>query len=65
MAEINALLDRAPAKRPLDVRDFATFFSLHGQPRGAFPYLFDTLESELGIAVAATASDLSISDAEL
>jgi hypothetical protein len=61
LGAINALLDRAPARRPLGVRDFLAFYGIASRP-GAFPYLFDTLDAELGIRVDVTASTITATD---
>ena len=58
---INALLDRPRPTRPLSVRDFRAAFIM-APGAGVFPYLFEVLESELGIAVECTTSALEISD---
>ena len=58
---INAVLDRPRPTRPLETRDFRVHFVLgHGDQR--FPHLLDALGAELGIAVACTASAITISD---
>jgi hypothetical protein len=58
---INALLDRPRPTRPLETRDFRVHFVLgHGNQR--FPHLLDALGAELGIAIACTASAITISD---
>jgi len=58
---INALLDRPRPTRPLETRDFRVHFVLgHGDQR--FPHLLDALGAELGIAIACTASVITISD---
>jgi hypothetical protein len=58
---INGLLDRPRATRELTVRDFQVFHLLH-DGLGSFPYVFDTLEDELGIHVECTARAITISD---
>lgn len=58
---INALLDRPRPKRALGVRDLLAFYSL-ASGIGKFPYLFDLLESELGVRVDCTASAIEVTD---
>jgi hypothetical protein len=58
---INALLDRPRPTRPLSVRDFHANYIIGAGP-GAFPYLLDVLDGELGIHVDCTADTLAISD---
>jgi hypothetical protein len=58
---INALLDRPRPKRPLCVEDFRAHFSL-ASGIGAFPYLFESIEKELGIRLDCTADTIDISD---
>ena len=58
---INALLDRPSPKRPLGIRDFLVFYSL-ASGVGRFPYLFDTLENELGLHVECNVSAIDVSD---
>jgi hypothetical protein len=58
---INALLDRPSPKRPLCVEDFRAHFSL-ASGIGAFPYLFESIEKELGIRLDCTAREIDISD---
>jgi hypothetical protein len=58
---INVLLDRPRPRRLLSVRDFHANYSM-GSGVGAFPYLFDFLEDELGIRVECTASAIEVSD---
>jgi hypothetical protein len=38
-------------------------FVMHGGPNSQFPYVFDTLEDELGIRVECTAGTIDVSDA--
>jgi hypothetical protein len=59
---INALLERPRPTRPLTVRDFHVVFVMHPPPISAFPYVFDVLESELGIRVECTANTIEVSD---
>jgi hypothetical protein len=58
-AAINALLDRPRPDRHLSARDVRVFFTMNG---GSFPYLFDTLEDELGVRVECTADTIEVSD---
>jgi hypothetical protein len=58
-AAINALLERPHPSRPLTVRDFGANYSI-GADVGSFPYLFDAIEAELGIAVECTAGAIAI-----
>ncbi len=58
---INALLERTPATRPLRVRDFLVNYSM-GAGLGSFPYIFDTLERELGIRVQCSAASIEVID---
>jgi len=58
---INTLLDRPRPTRPLCVRDFLATYALNSGP-GVFPYIFDTLDAELGIRVDTTASAIAIAD---
>ena len=58
---INALLARTPARRELRVRDFLVHYSI-GSGLGSFPYLFDTLERELGIRVQCSAASIEVID---
>jgi hypothetical protein len=61
LEEINSCLDRPRAKRPLSIRDLLAFYVLDAEP-GWFPYVFNTLEAELGIHVASTTTDVTITD---
>jgi hypothetical protein len=58
---INALLARPHPGRPLGVRDFLVNYTM-GAGVGAFPYLFDTLDSELGVRVECTANAIAVID---
>jgi hypothetical protein len=58
---INVLLDRPCPKRSLSVRDFHANYSMSSGP-GAFPYLLDVLDDELGVRVECTASAIEVSD---
>jgi hypothetical protein len=51
-AEIDSRLQRPRPTRPLAVRDFRLFYTMGG---GTYPYLFDALESELGVQVEPSA----------
>jgi hypothetical protein len=57
---INALLDRPRPTRPLRVRDFRVTFAMQAPPVSEFPYLFETLEDELGFRVDCTADTIEI-----
>jgi hypothetical protein len=59
---INALLDRPRPQRPLTARDVRVVYKMYGGSIAKFPYLFDTLESELGMHVEVTATTIDISD---
>lgn len=61
LGEINTLLRRPQPSRSVCARDYVTFYAFASK-RGRFPYLFDTLEQELGIAVSADAHGISIRD---
>jgi len=58
---INALVERPRPHRPLTVRDLGATYSIGAAP-GAFPYLFDALEAELGVRVEATATAIQIAE---
>ena len=58
---LNVLLDRPRPQRSLSVRDFHANYVLSSGTR-AFPYLFDSLQEELGIRVECTASAIEVSD---
>jgi hypothetical protein len=57
---INTLLERPRPRRPLTARDFAVHYALISGP-GAWPYLFDLLEKELGVRVECTATAIEVS----
>jgi hypothetical protein len=57
---LNALLDRPRPTRPLSVRDLRVNYGLYGGFIGQFPYLFDSLDEELGLNVLATVDSLSV-----
>jgi hypothetical protein len=57
---INALLDRPRPTRALCVPDLHILFTMHTGSTSAFPYLFDTLEDELGFGVACTADTVEL-----
>jgi hypothetical protein len=59
---INALLDRAPATRPLTVRDLRVNQAMYGGSIAEFPYLFDMLEDEIAVRVDCNASSIEVSD---
>jgi hypothetical protein len=61
-AAINRLLDRPQPRRPLTVRDLRVTYAMYGDFVGQFPYLFDTLEDELGFRVEATTHAIEIVD---
>jgi hypothetical protein len=58
---INARLERPRPSRALVVEDFRVNYGL-SSGAGAFPYIFELLERELGIRVACTASSVSVTD---
>jgi hypothetical protein len=58
---INRLMDRPLPTRPLSVRDLRVNYTMLGV---MFPYLFDTLEGELGLRVDSNAVSIAVSDAE-
>ena len=60
---INALLDRPRPTRPLAALDLRMLFTMHGGSKSWFPYLFDTLEDELGFRVACTADSVAVETA--
>ena len=57
---LNTLLDRPRPTRPLSVRDLRVNYGMYGGFIGEFPYLFDSLDEELGLHVLATADSLSV-----
>jgi hypothetical protein len=57
---INALLDRPRPTRPLCAPDLRVLFTMHTGSKSAFPYLFETLEDELGVGVACTADAVEL-----
>jgi hypothetical protein len=61
---INTLLERPRPERPLGVRDFRVNSTM-GAAGGVFPYLFDTLDSQLGVRVDCTASAIAIAISDL
>jgi hypothetical protein len=61
-AEINRRLERARPSRPLTARDLRVNFAMYGGSIAEFPYLFDTLEEELGIRVECTADAIEVTD---
>ena len=58
--EINALLDRPRPTRPLAGLDLRMLFTMHSGSKSWFPYLFDTLEDQLGFRVACTADCIEV-----
>lgn len=58
---INLLLERPRPQRPLTIRDFLVFYSLHSNA-GRFPYLFDTLEEDLGLYIESTVNGIVVAD---
>jgi hypothetical protein len=58
---INARLARLHPERALGVRDFLVNYTM-GAGVGAFPYLFDTLDAELGVSVECTANAIAVID---
>lgn len=61
-AAINARLGRAHPARSLTARDLRVSFALYGGSIAEFPYLFDMLESELGLRVECTAGAIEVTD---
>ncbi|HEX3481897.1 MAG TPA: hypothetical protein VHT91_43085 [Kofleriaceae bacterium] len=57
---INRLLDRPRPTRALCAQDLRVLFTMHTGSKSAFPYLFETLEDELGFGVACTADTLEL-----
>jgi hypothetical protein len=55
--EINSRLQRPRPTRPLAVRDIKLYYTMGG---GTYPYLFDALESELGVQVEPSAGAIRI-----
>jgi hypothetical protein len=62
-AAINALLDRPRPQRPFTARDVRVAQAMYGGSIARFPYLFDTLEQELGVRVECTADTIEVSEA--
>ena len=60
--EINRLLERPAPVRPLTVRDCRVAYRLRDDHLSGFPYLFDTLEELLGIAVECTSDRIDVFD---
>lgn len=58
---INVLLDRPRPKRLLSARDLLAMY-LMASGLGAFPYLLDAVEDELGIRVECTENAINIAD---
>jgi hypothetical protein len=58
---INALLDRPRPNRPLQVLDLRVYYRLGGDVT-SFPYLFDTLDDELGVRVECTTGAIHVID---
>ncbi len=58
--QINQRLQRPRPTRSLTVRDFRLFYVMSG---GTMPYLFDALESELGVQVEVTSEGPRVTDA--
>lgn len=57
---INRLLDRPRPIRALCAQDLRVLFTMHTGSKSAFPYLFETLEDELGFGVACTADTIEL-----
>jgi hypothetical protein len=57
---INALLDRPRPTRALRVQDLRVLYTMHTGSKSAFPYLFETLEDELGFGVTCTADTVEL-----
>jgi hypothetical protein len=60
---INTLLERPLPSRPLEVRDFRVGHKMQGGDVGRFPYLFDSIEDEWGLAVRCTKDVIEVSGA--
>jgi hypothetical protein len=59
--EINARLGRPDARRPLTALDLRVGFAMYGGALADFPYLYTSLERELGIRVECTADAIEVS----
>jgi hypothetical protein len=57
---INKLLDRPAASRPLHCRDFLVYWAMGTKRSVVWPYLFNSLDQELGIYVDPTANAIEI-----
>ena len=58
---INALLGRPRPARPLAVRDIRAVYTMTAGP-GSYPYLFDSLDAELGLWVEASEHAIDVID---
>ena len=58
--EINTRLDRPRPTRPLAALDLRMLLTMHAGSKSWFPYLFDTLDDELGFRVACTADSIAV-----
>jgi hypothetical protein len=61
-AAINAMLERPRPTRALTARDLRAGFAMYGDSIAEFPYLFDTLEDELGVRVECSAGAIAVTD---
>lgn len=57
---INAMLDRPRPRRPLTGRDLRVNQAMYGGAIAEFPYLFSSLEDELGVRVECTAGAIEV-----
>ncbi len=57
---LNTLLERPRPTRPLTARDLRVNYAMYGGYLSQFPYLFDSLDQELGFRVEATATSLEL-----
>jgi hypothetical protein len=61
-AAINERLGRPQPRRALTARDLRSVYAMYGGSIAKFPYLFDTLEDELGLRVECTADSIEVTD---
>lgn len=61
-AAINELLERPRPTRPLTARDLRVNYRMYRSTISQFPYLFETLEQELGIAIECDADACLVTD---
>lgn len=57
---LNTLLARPRPTRPLTARDLRVNYAMYGGYLSQFPYLFDSLDQELGFRVEATATTVEL-----